>query len=139
MNNIARQSAETERQTRSEKEQGSNDNAYSAKDQKGPSEFAEWVHNASLKPLSFEVKAERISESNQLVASEKVADLKGRRIGRVGTMRDVGADTGTEIVANGSGRRLLGIRGAHGVAPFRDGTFGFEDHRENLSGAHKIR
>jgi hypothetical protein len=40
MNNIARQSAETERQTRSEKEQGSNDNAYSAKDQKGPSEFA---------------------------------------------------------------------------------------------------
>jgi len=60
MNNIAGQSAEPERQPRPEEKQPPNDNAYGAEDQQGPSEFAEWVHSASLKLLSVEVKAARI-------------------------------------------------------------------------------
>jgi hypothetical protein len=61
MDNIPGQAAKAERQSRSEIKENSNDGADSAKDQKGPSEFAEWVHDASLKPLRFEVKASRIA------------------------------------------------------------------------------
>ena len=57
MNDVARQATEAERKTSTEKEQGSNECAYGAKNQKGPSEFAEWVHEASVKPANFEVKA----------------------------------------------------------------------------------
>jgi hypothetical protein len=53
MNNVAGQAAKTERQARSEIKHGSNDNANPAKNQKGPSEFAERVHGASLEACEF--------------------------------------------------------------------------------------
>src|SRR5260370_13879887 len=77
--------------------------------------------------------------SDQLVPGEEVVDLKGRGIGRVGAMRDVVADAGAEVMANGAGCGVLRIRGPHGLAPFGDGAFRFQDHRENLAGAHEIR
>ena len=60
MNNITGQPPKPEWQLRSEEKQTSNDCTNRAKNQKGPAEFAEWVHNASLELLSFEVKAKRI-------------------------------------------------------------------------------
>jgi len=48
------------------------------------------------------------------------------------------ADAGAEVAADGAWRGFFGVRGAHSVAPFEDGAFGFEDHSENLAGAHEI-
>ena len=59
MNNIAGQTAETERKARSEEKQSPYGDADSAEKQKGPSEFAEWVHKPSLKLLCDEVKTGR--------------------------------------------------------------------------------
>ncbi len=59
MNNIAGQTAKPERQARPEEKQSPHNNADSAKNQKGPSEFAEWVHKFSLKLASPEVKGKR--------------------------------------------------------------------------------
>lgn len=53
-------------------------------------------------------------------------------------MRAIVADTGAQVVANGSGSGFLGIGGAHGVAPFLDGPLGFQDHRENLARRHEV-
>ena len=66
MNNIAGQTAKPERQARSEEKQSPHDDADNAENQKGPSEFAEWVHELSLKLLCFEVKA---SENGERYAS----------------------------------------------------------------------
>jgi len=57
MNDVARQPAQAERQSPTKIKQSPNNGAHRAKNQKGPSEFAEWVHEASLKLLRFEVKA----------------------------------------------------------------------------------
>jgi len=59
MNNIAGQTAEAERKARSEEKQSPNNDAHGAENQKGPSEFAEWVHKPSLKLLYVEVKIVR--------------------------------------------------------------------------------
>ena len=59
MNDIAGQTAEAERKARSEEKQSPHDDADSAENQKGPSEFAEWVHKPSLKLVSIEVKTGR--------------------------------------------------------------------------------
>src|SRR5260370_35513754 len=78
-------------------------------------------------------------ESNQLEAGEEIADLEGGGFGRVGTVGTIVADAGAEIAANGAGSGFLGVGGAHGVAPFSDGVFGFEDEGENFAGAHELR
>ena len=70
MNNIARQTAETEWKARSEEKQSSHDDADSAENQKGPAEFAEWVHKPSLKLLDGEVK-ERESELRSVRARRR--------------------------------------------------------------------
>ena len=59
MSDIAGQPAEAERKARSEEKQSPYNDADSAKNQKGPSEFAEWVHKPSLKLLCDEVKTGR--------------------------------------------------------------------------------
>jgi hypothetical protein len=61
MNDIAGQAAKAERQARSEVQRSSNNNANRAKDQKGPSKFAERVH--SLEADAF------LSQSVQTIAS----------------------------------------------------------------------
>ncbi len=53
MNDIAGQTAKAERQARPEIKRGSNGNANRAKNQEGPSEFAERVHSASLEACEF--------------------------------------------------------------------------------------
>src|SRR5438445_11372347 len=53
-------------------------------------------------------------------------------------MRNVIADAGTEVVANGARRGFLRIGHTHGVAPFGDGVFRFQDHGDNFAGAHEI-
>lgn len=65
MNDIAGQTPKAKRQPRPEEKHGSDDSANGAEDQKGPSEFAEWVHKSSLKLLTCEVKSgERIKGSS---------------------------------------------------------------------------
>jgi hypothetical protein len=56
MDDIARQAAKPERQARPKIKQRPNNDDNAAKNQQGPSKFAEWVHKPSLKLLSFEVK-----------------------------------------------------------------------------------
>jgi hypothetical protein len=68
MNNVAGQSPQPEGQPRSKIKQCSDDSANRADDQKGPSEFAEWVHEPSLKLPGFEVKAERITAARKCPA-----------------------------------------------------------------------
>ena len=77
-------------------------------------------------------------ESNQLEAGEEVADFEGGGFRGVGAVRAIVADAGAEIAANGAGGRFLGVGGAHGVAPFEDGAFGFEDQGEDFAGTHKL-
>src|SRR5882762_2154290 len=162
MNNIAGQTAKPERQARPEEKQSPHDNADSAKNQKGPSEFAEWVHKPSLKLLCDEVKTGRRTSrelalqkygrskccapsrqsfkswSDQFVASEKVADLKCRGIRRVRAMRDIGANAGAQIMANGARRCLLRVGGPHSIAPLCDGPLRLQDHCDNFAGTHEI-
>ena len=53
-------------------------------------------------------------------------------------MSAIVADAGAEVMADGAGGGFFGIGGAHGVAPFEDGAFGFEDHGDNFAGAHEV-
>src|SRR5713226_5077296 len=75
---------------------------------------------------------------NEFEGGEEVADFEGGSIRSVGAVRAVVADAGAEGVANGAGRGFLGVGGAHGVAPFGDGAFRFEDHGEDLAGSHEV-
>src|SRR5262252_1818381 len=59
----------------------------------------------------------------QVQAGEEVADFKGGGLRRVRAVRDVVADAGAQVVADGAGSGLLGVGGAHGVPPFEDGAF----------------
>src|SRR5260370_42578083 len=77
-------------------------------------------------------------ESNQFEAGEEIADFEGGGFRGVGAVRAIVADAGAEIAANGAGGRFLGVGGAHGVAPFEDGAFGFEDQGEDFAGTHKL-
>ena len=78
------------------------------------------------------------NESNELEAGEEVADFEGGGFRGVRAMCAVHLDAGAEIVANRAGRGLLWVSGAHGLAPFRDGAIGFEDHGEDFAGAHEV-
>src|SRR3979411_452292 len=77
-------------------------------------------------------------ELEQFEAGEQVADFEGGGFRSVGAMSAIVADAGAEVAADGAGRGFLGIGGAHGVAPFEDGAFDFEDHGEDFAGAHEV-
>ena len=53
-------------------------------------------------------------------------------------MSAIVADAGAEIVADGAGGGFFGVGGTHGVAPFENGAFRFEDQDENFAGAHEL-
>jgi len=76
--------------------------------------------------------------SDEIEAGEEIADFEGGGIGSVGAVGAIVADAGAEIVADGARGGFFGIGGAHGVAPFEDGAFGFEDQDENFAGAHEL-
>ena len=71
--------------------------------------------------------------------SEEVADLKGSGIRRVGAVRAIASNAGPQIVPDRAWGGFLGIGRAHGVPPFRDGTFRLQNHSENLAGTHEVR
>ena len=48
------------------------------------------------------------------------------------------ADTGAEVVPDGTRSGFFRVGGAHGVAPFEDGAVGFEDHGEDFAGTHEV-
>src|SRR6266851_8121107 len=75
---------------------------------------------------------------DQFVGGEEVVDFEGGSVGGVGAVGAVVADAGAEIAANGAGGSFLGVGGAHGIAPFGDGVFGFEDEGEDFAGGHKV-
>src|SRR5215467_5842128 len=79
-----------------------------------------------------------IGRLNQFEAREEVADFKSGGFGSVRAVRDVVADAGAEVVANGSGSSFLRIGGAHCVAPLEDGALGFQNHRDDLARGHEI-
>ncbi len=74
---------------------------------------------------------------NQIEAGEEVADFEGGGVRGVGAVGAIVADAGAEVTADGAGRSLLRVGGAHGVAPLEDGAFGFEDESEDFAGAHE--
>ena len=53
-------------------------------------------------------------------------------------MSAIVADAGAEVVADGAGGGFFGVGGAHGVAPFENGAFRFEDQDENFAGTHEL-
>src|SRR5260370_20323504 len=75
---------------------------------------------------------------NKLQGRKEIGDFKGRSFGSVGAVGAVVADVGAEVAADGAGGGLLGIGGAHSIAPFLDGAFAFEDHGEDFSRAHEV-
>ena len=75
---------------------------------------------------------------DEFEAGEEIGDFEGSSFGGVGAVRAIVADAGAEIVADGAGSGFFGVGGAHGVAPFEDGAFGFEDQDENFAGAHEL-
>ena len=82
--------------------------------------------------------AELIVSLNKLQPGEEVADFEGGRFWSVRTVSAIVADAGAEIVPDGAGSGFLGVGGAHSVAPFEDRAVSFEDHGENLAGAHEV-
>src|SRR5580704_7975846 len=70
---------------------------------------------------------------DEVEAGEEIADFEGGGVWGVGTVSTVGADAGAEIATDGAGRGFFRVGGAHGVAPFCDGAFGFEDHGEDFT------
>lgn len=77
-------------------------------------------------------------ELNEFESGEKIANFKGGSFGSVGAVRAIVADARAQVVANGTGSGLFRVGGAHGLAPFEDGTFGFKNHGEDFTGAHEI-
>src|ERR1700733_5763505 len=69
---------------------------------------------------------------DEVEAGEEVGDFEGGGVGGVGAVGAVGADAGAEVVADGAGGGFLWVGGAHGVAPFCDAAFGFENHGDNF-------
>jgi hypothetical protein len=78
-------------------------------------------------------------ESDQLEAGKKVADFEGGGFQGVGAVRAIVANAGAEVVADSARSGFLGVGSAHGVAPFQDRAFRFENHSEYFAGAHKVR
>src|SRR5271155_3317544 len=76
---------------------------------------------------------------DQLKAREDIADFESRGVWSIRTVGAVRADAGAQIVADGTRSGFLRIRGAHGVAPPDNASFGLQNHGEDLSGAHKVR
>src|SRR5882724_8901412 len=79
-----------------------------------------------------------LRNSDEFETGEEIADFESGGFRGVGAVGAIVADAGAEVVADGAGRGFLGIGGAHGVAPFEDGAFGFEDEGEDFSGAHEV-
>src|SRR5262249_59316818 len=79
-----------------------------------------------------------VGNSDAFVAGEEIGDLECGGIGGIGAMRAIVADAGAEVASNAARSGLLGIGGAHGVAPFVDGIFSFQDEGENLAGGHEV-
>jgi hypothetical protein len=76
--------------------------------------------------------------SDEFEGGEEIADFEGGSFRSVGAMRAIVADAGAQVVTNGARGSFLGISGAHGVAPFEDGAFGFQDESEDFAGAHEV-
>jgi hypothetical protein len=72
-------------------------------------------------------------------AGEEIVDFESGSVGCIGPVRAIVTDAGAQVVANGAGGGFFGVGGAHGLAPFQDGVFGFENQDENFAGAHEIR
>ena len=75
---------------------------------------------------------------DEFEAGEEVADFEGGGVRSVGAVCAIAAYAGAEVVANRARGGFLGVGGAHSVAPFQDGAFGFENHGENFAGAHEV-
>src|SRR5438128_12529756 len=89
-------------------------------------------------PLRGKQEWLRYQLSDQFETGEEIADFEGGGVGRVGAVRNVVADAGTEVVTNRAGRGFFRVGGAHRIAPFKDSAFGFEDHGNDFAGAHEV-
>src|ERR1700733_14103197 len=92
------------------------------------------VNPAPTKPLGSRSCARRdmSDELDEVEAGEEVGDFEGGGVGGVGAVGAVVTDAGAEVVADGAGGGFLWVGGAHGVAPFCDAAFGFENHGDNF-------
>src|SRR5450755_2908718 len=70
---------------------------------------------------------------DQVQAGEEIVDFESGCVWGVGAVGAVVADAGAQVAANCARGGFLGVSGAHGVTPFGDGVFGFQDHGEDFS------
>src|SRR5439155_1616290 len=75
--------------------------------------------------------------SMDLQRAEEVGDLERRGLWRVRAVDGVGLDGRGELLADGAGRRLGGIGGAHEIAPLLDAVVGLEHHRDARALRHE--
>ena len=75
---------------------------------------------------------------DELEAGKEVADFERGGFRGVGAVGAIVTDAGAEVVPDGAGGGILGVGGAHGVAPLEDGAFGFEDESEDFAGTHEV-
>jgi hypothetical protein len=93
---------------------------------------------AEARPYKTLRRARYVDDLDEVEAGEEVGDFEGGGVGGVGAVGAVVADASAEVVADGAGIGFLWIGGAHGVAPFCDAAFGFENHGDDFAGRHKV-
>ena len=69
--------------------------------------------------------------------AEKERNFYGRGFGRVRPMHGISLDILGEAFANGTFRRICGVRGAHHVAPMLDRVVALEHQNHNRTFRHK--
>src|SRR5580698_10912571 len=75
--------------------------------------------------------------SGQFGARKEIANFGGGGFRRIRAVGAIVLNAFAEFLANGAVSGFGGIRGAHGIAPFGDGVFRFENHDHGFTGAHE--
>jgi hypothetical protein len=143
MDDVAGKTAKAQREFSAEVEKNAKENEETAEEEERAAEFAQRAHGkdsrrSEAKKERSQRRAVALARLNKFQARKEIADFEGGSFGGVGAVGAIVADAGTEVAADGAGGGLLGIGGAHSIAPFLDGALGFEDHGEDFSRAHEV-
>ena len=112
-----------------------------AENQQHSPEFTQWVHAKGDRRLSYPSPGanSRWCALNQFGAGEKITDFKSGGLRCIRAVRAIILNAGAEFFADCAGRSFRGVGRAHGVAPFRNGVFAFQNHGHHFAGAHEFR
>src|SRR5262245_54124083 len=101
-----------------------------------PSRLVRWSVSSVMGQLACGPR--RLASRADLRRAEEVGDFDCRRFRSVRAVHGVRLDALGEIRADGAGRGLLRIRGAHDLAIFRDGVLALEHLQEHGAGGHVL-